>query len=96
MTERYLNGGVVSPDGKMAALVSSEQHQLTLVDLATGAAQRLPEQVSSQMAWSADGRFLIYIDARSTLRYFDRTTERTTALTTELQDAQSMSWRPAH
>ena len=68
--------GVIAPDGATAAVfrvTASEQVTLHLVDLATGADQRIAVPLAAgsagpgQLAWSPDGRWLFVVTAHGRL-----------------------------
>jgi hypothetical protein len=94
--------GTVSPDGSVAAVLSSPGSPpvVDLLDLGSGRRTRLaialsPDAGSGSMAWTPDGRALLVLDARGRLQVVDPATGAFTELASTLPPLRQIAVRPA-
>jgi predicted enzyme related to lactoylglutathione lyase len=95
-----INAGLISANGKTAAVMSSgpDGEQLQLVDLGTGAARQVDVEIGEvhgalPMAWSPDGRWLLAVSGGDGLVVVDPATARVRPLGVELSAVEAVAVR---
>lgn len=93
--------GLISPDGRWAALGTQRDHPgaLTLVDLTTGRRRTAELEAqgplpAGQMVWSPDSRWLLGLDQRNGLVGVDPSTGRATPVAGDLPSLTAITVRP--
>ncbi len=92
--------GVLSPDGRMLAVIDTSMGQLKLVTTATGQASPVSVLlgsvgVSGQFVWSPDGKWLLVVDSDGHLHAVEAATHNDNVLTLPIPTAIQLAVRPA-
>jgi hypothetical protein len=90
--------GVVSPDGRLAAIADGRTRRLSLVDLRTGSSHEVPDlrvepEFRQALAWSPSGRWLFVVTASGGLVAVDARDRRTETLWTGLEQVHQIVLR---